>query len=572
MKDFDLNWLLVVVTASVVIGTVVTGSLEQTFSSNYKDEPINDESLRALNNNNRGMREKAEMERCGSNWCHPNANCKQANEDSAQQYCQCKQGFTGNGLKCTKDEPCDCMEHAECFDNGQNVKVCVCLQGYKRKGEFCEDLDECLNAPCGEHADCVNTVGSFQCVCHAGFKQQNTTSCVDVNECGTNFLNDKGYPACGENAVCENLPGSHTCYCPPGYKFSSNGFNCYHVCRRCLHGGTCVGEYSCDCLAGYSGEFCQYVGEEFLLLAQSGLVKRISLPYSLMSYGILQKRYYNDIVAVDYDCREKHLFWADATSGVIWRSSYTGKNKTKFISDLGSPEGITVDPIGRNIFWTDSKMRTVNVASLGDPWENLKGKIGKTSTYMKVLFSKGVERPRGIVCHPFLGLLFWSDWHRLAPKIEASSMDGSNREVMVKSEKLRLPNGLALNLANNELCWTDAGLGHIACISLDGFRAIRILVSEAIYPFGIAFHRGTLYWSDWTLDRIQVHALRGERNETTMRSGLQNDGTIYDMQSITPCSLRRNSCFYYNGGCKYFCLMKNRHEHSCVEPDLFFKN
>ena len=32
------------------------------------------------------------------------------------------------------------------------------------------DTDECATAPCSTNALCVNTIGSFQCVCNYGFK------------------------------------------------------------------------------------------------------------------------------------------------------------------------------------------------------------------------------------------------------------------------------------------------------------------------------------------------------------------------------------------------------------------
>ena len=53
--------------------------------------------------------------------------------------------------------------------------------------------------------------------------------------------------------------------------------------------------------------------------------------------------------------------------------------------------------------------------------------------------------------------LFWSDWNRKTPKIEASNMDGTGREILV-NEDLGLPNGLTLDHINKKLCWADAGI------------------------------------------------------------------------------------------------------------------
>ncbi|ULT90432.1 hypothetical protein L3Y34_008636 [Caenorhabditis briggsae] len=47
---------------------------------------------------------------------------------------------------------------------------CGCMKGFRPLGKVCIDLNECDNgAVCGANARCVNEIGSFQCVCDAGF-------------------------------------------------------------------------------------------------------------------------------------------------------------------------------------------------------------------------------------------------------------------------------------------------------------------------------------------------------------------------------------------------------------------
>lgn len=38
------------------------------------------------------------------------------------------------------------------------------------------DIDECFNSPniCGDRASCVDTIGSFQCVCNDGYSDNGT--------------------------------------------------------------------------------------------------------------------------------------------------------------------------------------------------------------------------------------------------------------------------------------------------------------------------------------------------------------------------------------------------------------
>ncbi|KAJ7410124.1 hypothetical protein WISP_110911 [Willisornis vidua] len=90
-----------------------------------------------------------------------------------------------------------------------------------------KDDNECENAtqPCGEHANCTNTVGSYFCMCMPGFKSSNGqqtfvpndgTSCVDVDECS-----NEGTVACGDHAKCENVDGGFNCSCKEGYQPST---------------------------------------------------------------------------------------------------------------------------------------------------------------------------------------------------------------------------------------------------------------------------------------------------------------------------------------------------------------
>lgn len=47
------------------------------------------------------------------------------------------------------------------------------------------------------------------CVCNAGYEENQSGDCVDINECLSN--------PCGENSRCLNQPGYHQCVCNEGY-------------------------------------------------------------------------------------------------------------------------------------------------------------------------------------------------------------------------------------------------------------------------------------------------------------------------------------------------------------------
>jgi len=75
----------------------------------------------------------------------------------------------------------DCLRDCECRDIDTECNVTTgcaeCPDGFQG-GDCRDDIDECtVNNPCDEHANCNNTIGTFKCVCHAGYTQYNATVC-----------------------------------------------------------------------------------------------------------------------------------------------------------------------------------------------------------------------------------------------------------------------------------------------------------------------------------------------------------------------------------------------------------
>ncbi|KAL0180555.1 hypothetical protein M9458_022961, partial [Cirrhinus mrigala] len=106
------------------------------------------------------------------------------------------------------------------------------------------------------------------------------------------------------------------------------------------------------------------------------------------------------------------------------------------------PEGIAIDHMSRNMYWTDSILDRIEVSRLD-------------GSQRRVLFDNDLINPRPIVADPANGYLYWADWNRDGPKIERSSMDGSDRTALVQ-DGLGLPNALTFDPQSRQLCWADA--------------------------------------------------------------------------------------------------------------------
>ncbi|XP_020629148.1 von Willebrand factor D and EGF domain-containing protein-like isoform X2 [Orbicella faveolata] len=209
--------------------------------------------------------------------------------DQVNNYtCVCDLGFEGRNCDVDIDycqsSPC---VHGNCTDQ-VNGYTCSCVAGYS--GLRCDvDIDECSSSPCVNNGSCVDKINAFDCTCLAGFSgslcEENINECLLVS-CGNGTCFDQvnnyscvcnvGYSG-GHCDVPITRCSNETCYpgvrcfentthvscgsCPSG--FTGNGKNCKDIddCvnHTCANGGSCVdgiNNYTCSCLAGFTGILC----------------------------------------------------------------------------------------------------------------------------------------------------------------------------------------------------------------------------------------------------------------------------------------------------------------------------
>ena len=95
-------------------------------------------------------------------------------------------------------------------------------------------------------------------------------------------------------------------------------------------------------------------------------------------------------IPLGVDTVNNHIYFGEHTLGLIYRSNYDGSSKTLIMEDVKYVEGVTIDWIGRKLYWTAYKSKTIEVATLD----------GK---YRKVLLYAGLEYPRGMAVDPIAG-------------------------------------------------------------------------------------------------------------------------------------------------------------------------
>ena len=98
------------------------------------------------------------------------------------------------------------------------------------------------------------------------------------------------------------------------------------------------------------------------------------------------------IVCLDFDYATNYVYWTDVTHKILQRARIDKYNSTELLlRDLHTPDGLTVDWIGRKLYWSDTGLKKIEVAEL-DGTNN-----------MDLVSVDMYGRPRAIACDPIEG-------------------------------------------------------------------------------------------------------------------------------------------------------------------------
>ncbi|KFO74596.1 Nidogen-2, partial [Cuculus canorus] len=434
--------------------------------------------------------------------------------------CECRSGYrpAEDGQSCVPlvpaSDPCEDGSHpcapgdrARCLPRASGHPACECLPGYSGDGINCADVDECTENPCHPAAVCYNVPGSFSCRCQPGYEG-------DGFQC-TREPTERPHTMCERwrQSLLEHYGGSprHDQYVPqcdaegnftPLQCHGDSGYCwCVDENGREIQGTRSEPGSTPPCLPSVAppsvrpspkpdvsppatGTFLLYAqGQQIGYLPLNGTRLQKEAAKTLLSlHGSI-------VVGIDYDCREKMIYWTDVAGRTISRASLEAGAEPETIINSGliSPEGLAVDHLRRAMFWTDSGLDKIERARLD-------------GSERRVLFDTELVNPRAIAVDPVRGNLYWTDWNREAPKIETSTVNGANRRVLVNKD-IGLPNGLTFDPFSKLLCWADAGTKHLECTFPDG-TGRRVVQNNLNYPFSIISYANHFYHTDWRRDGV----------------------------------------------------------------------
>lgn len=179
----------------------------------------------------------------------------------------------GGGYDTEGNDIDECRLFPNLCENGRCMNTvgsyrCVCTQGYKSDSATgqCVDIDECREGQASCDHVCQNMIGSFRCTCRQGYiLNMDGKTCRDIDECAT------GQHNCPNE--CINTEGGFECGCPEGYRQDRNKQcvdidECAEQAHLCTPGGQCrntQGGYMCVCNRGYkldsTGQKCIDIDE-----------------------------------------------------------------------------------------------------------------------------------------------------------------------------------------------------------------------------------------------------------------------------------------------------------------------
>ncbi|GFS04390.1 low-density lipoprotein receptor-related protein, partial [Elysia marginata] len=214
-------------------------------------------------------------------------------------------------------------------------------------------------------------------------------------------------------------------------------------------------------------------------------------------------------LAFDYDTRT--IYFSDMQQGNIQSVNFNGSDFRVLVPDSANAEGLAFDRVHGHLYYTSFSTSSINRVVFSDQGTNSDPKS-------EIVIKLGsLDHPRHIVLDPCVRRIFWTNWSGYNPSIQTATYErpglnmssaAGTRPIPVTqaesiiTEKIRTPNGLAIDHRTQKLYWSDAKLDKIERCEFDGSNRVVILSQFPEHPFGMVIYGNFLYWTDWTFRAV----------------------------------------------------------------------
>uniref|UniRef100_A0A671QVS2 Low density lipoprotein receptor-related protein 1Ab n=1 Tax=Sinocyclocheilus anshuiensis TaxID=1608454 RepID=A0A671QVS2_9TELE len=292
-----------------------------------------------------------------------------------------------------------------------------------------------------------------------------------------------------------------------------------------------------------------YECRQFLLYARQIEIRGVDIDNPYYNYIIsFTVPDIDNVTVVDYDALEHRIYWSDVRTQTIKRAFINGTGVETVVSaDLPNAQGLAVDWVSRNLFWTsyDTNKKQINVARLDGSFKNA------------VIHE--LDKPHCLVLHPILGKLYWLD----GDNISMANMDGTNRTLLFTNQKG--PVGLSIDYYMEQLYWISSGNSTINRCKLDGsgLEIIEGVKGKLTKATALTIMGDKLWWADQGTDQIGTCDKSDGGNWKVLRN---NTSPMMHMKiyNETVHQLGTNLCSKNNGDCSQLCLPTSPTTRACM--------
>ena len=400
--------------------------------------------------------------------CDGQDDCADGSDESVEHACKAVQKPCPEGeWRCPGEHVTDvCIPLRQVCDDNLD-----CPNG-SDEGPLC-DNDDCDGTRAGCSNGCAQTPEGPLCICPPGevLSGNDTRTCMDRNECDPPGICSQG---CTNSKGVTNLKGKagvgsgYFCSCYTGYQLDTDKTSCKAF--------------------NHSDAFLVISNRRTLLTSDLSEHSLERIPVDV-----------DNVVATASNMQDDIIYWSDMTTKKIMSLKRQTSDKTVgpqgpqvlLGSGIDLVEGLAYDWVGKNIYWLDSRLNTIEVAKAN-------------GTHRMILVNQNISQPRGLTLDPSEGArwLFWTDWGE-NPRIERVGMDGSNRQPII-STKIYWPNGLALDIPTKRVYFADSKLDFIDFCNYDGTGRQQVIANNhyLLHPHSLSVFEDQIYWTDRQLNRV----------------------------------------------------------------------